>query len=213
MRCAAGSTSAGRRSRRRSSRPGGEVVRPVAPPDADRGRPRGRRRRDGAGAGRSGRRRRGADATRSPAIGVGSPGHSDEETGEVSEARNLPDWEGTLPARRDALRCARRSGAGGQRRRRRDQRRVQAGRRQALRLDPRRVLGHRRRRRADPQRRAVDRARGAGEIGHMVVERGGARCPCGRRGCMEAYAGRGAMEAKARREHDNGVEDRSCSRS
>ena len=39
----------------------------------------------------------------------------------------------------------------------------------------------------------------------MVVERGGARCPCGRAGCMEAYAGRGAMEAKARREHDDGA--------
>jgi glucokinase len=39
----------------------------------------------------------------------------------------------------------------------------------------------------------------AGEIGHIVIEQGGARCPCGRRGCMEAYAGRGAMEAKARR--------------
>src|ERR1700722_3895243 len=36
---------------------------------------------------------------------------------------------------------------------------------------------------------------GAGEIGHMVVKRGGARCTCGRRGCMEAYAGRSAMEA------------------
>ena len=42
--------------------------------------------------------------------------------------------------------------------------------------------------------------RGAGaEFGHMVVERGGARCPCGRRGCVEAYAGRGAMEARARK--------------
>ncbi len=40
---------------------------------------------------------------------------------------------------------------------------------------------------------------GAGEIGHMVVEMGGARCPCGRRGCMEAYAGRAAMEARARK--------------
>ena len=35
---------------------------------------------------------------------------------------------------------------------------------------------------------------GAGEIGHVVVEIGGARCTCGRRGCMEAYAGRAAME-------------------
>jgi glucokinase len=45
----------------------------------------------------------------------------------------------------------------------------------------------------------------AGEIGHMVIVRGGARCPCGRRGCMEAYAGRGAMEAKAREEHEKGT--------
>ncbi|HEX5224715.1 MAG TPA: ROK family protein, partial [Solirubrobacteraceae bacterium] len=40
---------------------------------------------------------------------------------------------------------------------------------------------------------------GAGEIGHMVVELDGARCTCGRRGCMEAYAGRGAMEAHVRK--------------
>jgi glucokinase len=39
----------------------------------------------------------------------------------------------------------------------------------------------------------------AGEIGHMVVKRGGARCTCGRRGCVEAYAGRAAMEKRARR--------------
>jgi len=39
----------------------------------------------------------------------------------------------------------------------------------------------------------------AGEIGHMVVRINGAKCPCGRRGCMEAYAGRGAMEARARK--------------
>jgi glucokinase len=35
---------------------------------------------------------------------------------------------------------------------------------------------------------------GAGEIGHVVVEIDGARCTCGRLGCMEAYAGRAAME-------------------
>ena len=40
---------------------------------------------------------------------------------------------------------------------------------------------------------------GAGEIGHMVVEMGGARCTCGRRGCMEAYAGRASMEEHAQR--------------
>jgi glucokinase len=45
----------------------------------------------------------------------------------------------------------------------------------------------------------------AGEIGHMVVKLDGARCPCGRKGCMEAYAGRGAMEARARRELAEGT--------
>ncbi len=44
----------------------------------------------------------------------------------------------------------------------------------------------------------------AGEIGHTVVKEGGAQCPCGRRGCLEAYAGRAAMEAKARKEHEDG---------
>ncbi|MGH3100843.1 MAG: ROK family protein, partial [Thermoleophilia bacterium] len=38
----------------------------------------------------------------------------------------------------------------------------------------------------------------AGEIGHMVVVDGGELCPCGRRGCMEAYAGRNALERAAR---------------
>lgn len=49
------------------------------------------------------------------------------------------------------------------------------------------------------------RGRGAaGEIGHMVVRRKGAPCPCGREGCMEAYAGRKAMELEARRRHHAG---------
>jgi glucokinase len=34
----------------------------------------------------------------------------------------------------------------------------------------------------------------AGEIGHIVVVAGGDPCPCGRRGCTEAYAGRAPME-------------------
>ena len=45
----------------------------------------------------------------------------------------------------------------------------------------------------------------AGEIGHVVVKRGGARCTCGRKGCMEAYAGRLAMEIKARKEVKKGA--------
>ena len=43
---------------------------------------------------------------------------------------------------------------------------------------------------------------GAGEIGHVVVEMDGALCTCGRRGCMEAYAGRAAMEIHARKLHE-----------
>jgi glucokinase len=47
-------------------------------------------------------------------------------------------------------------------------------------------------------------AGGAGEFGHMVVEQGGAVCPCGRRGCVEAYAGRRAMALAAERAHAAG---------
>jgi glucokinase len=45
---------------------------------------------------------------------------------------------------------------------------------------------------------------GAGEIGHVVVKIDGAPCPCGRQGCMEAYAGRNALERRARELHDKG---------
>jgi glucokinase len=44
----------------------------------------------------------------------------------------------------------------------------------------------------------------AAELGHVVVKIDGAECTCGRRGCMEAYAGRGAMEIRARRLHKRG---------
>ena len=44
----------------------------------------------------------------------------------------------------------------------------------------------------------------AGELGHVVVKIDGAQCTCGRRGCMEAYAGRGSMEIRARRLHKRG---------
>ncbi|MET0510656.1 MAG: ROK family protein [Thermoleophilaceae bacterium] len=44
----------------------------------------------------------------------------------------------------------------------------------------------------------------AGELGHVVVKIDGAQCTCGRRGCLEAYAGRGAMELRARHLHKRG---------
>lgn len=34
----------------------------------------------------------------------------------------------------------------------------------------------------------------AGEIGHMVLDENGPRCPCGRNGCAEAYSSRTSME-------------------
>lgn len=40
---------------------------------------------------------------------------------------------------------------------------------------------------------------GAGEFGHLIVRQGGEVCPCGRRGCVEAYAGRRAMTLAAER--------------
>jgi glucokinase len=39
----------------------------------------------------------------------------------------------------------------------------------------------------------------AGEIGHMKVFPGGERCGCGSKGCVEAYAGRGAIVRSAER--------------
>jgi glucokinase len=44
----------------------------------------------------------------------------------------------------------------------------------------------------------------AGEIGHIPVHHRGLKCPCGRHGCMEAYAGRRAMELRARKAHEEG---------
>jgi glucokinase len=47
---------------------------------------------------------------------------------------------------------------------------------------------------------------GAGEFGHQIVRQGGAVCPCGRRGCVEAYAGRRAMALAAERAQAAGRE-------
>jgi glucokinase len=44
----------------------------------------------------------------------------------------------------------------------------------------------------------------AGEIGHAVAVPSGRRCACGRRGCLEAYAGRAAMERRAHERIEKG---------
>jgi glucokinase len=137
-------------------------------------------------------------------IGVGSPGDADEKTGVVSSARNLPGWEGSFPLGEkltDALGAEVKIGNDVQVATEAEFE-LGAGKEfesllgvfwgtgvgGGLVLDGKPWLG-----------------RGAaGEIGHMVVKHGGARCPCGRKGCLEAYAGRKAMEAEARHRHANG---------
>jgi glucokinase len=146
----------------------------------------------------------GAQSAALEGIGVGSPGDADERTGVVSSAKNLPDWEGSFPLAetlKDALGTEVRVGNDVQVATEAEFH-LGAGREfksligvfwgtgvgGGLVLDGKPWLG-----------------RGAaGEIGHMVVKRGGAKCPCGRKGCMEAYAGRSAMEAEARRQHEEG---------
>jgi glucokinase len=137
-------------------------------------------------------------------VGVGSPGVVDPETGAVSTARNLPDWEGKFELAstlRDALGTV-----------------VRVGNDVQVATDAEFKLGA-----GKPYKSLLGvfwgtgvgggmilggkpwlGRGGAGEIGHVVVKQGGAQCPCGRRGCMEAYAGRAAMEARARKRADKG---------
>jgi glucokinase len=132
-------------------------------------------------------------------VGVGSPGEIDAATGTVTQARNLPGWEGSYPL---APELGERVGAP-----------VWLGNDVNVATDAEAELGAGR----DfasmlgvfwgtgvgggivlDGRPWVGRGAG-GELGHVVVRIGGRRCPCGRRGCLEAYAGRGSMEARARK--------------
>ena len=147
----------------------------------------------------------GSEPAKLRGVGVGSPGIVDPRTGSVSSALNLPGWNdsfGLAKALSDALRT-----------------RVRIGNDVQVATDGEFELGA-----GKPYRSLlgvfwgtgvggglildgkpwVGRG-GAGEIGHMVVKMNGARCPCGRRGCMEAYAGRKAMEERARKLHKRGA--------
>jgi glucokinase len=137
-------------------------------------------------------------------IGIGAPGAIDEATGSLARAGNLPGWRDSYPLAGELT----------------------------DRLGPRVVLGNDVQVATNAEftlgaareygsllgvfwgtgvgggivlegRPWLGRG-AAGEIGHVVVKRHGAPCPCGRRGCMEAYAGRRAMETRARRAHDDG---------
>jgi glucokinase len=135
-------------------------------------------------------------------IGVGSPGTIDD--GVVTSARNLPGWEGSFPLAKtleEAFGCP-----------------VALGNDVQVATNAEFELGA-----GKPYESLLGvfwgtgvgggivldakpwNGRGAaGEIGHIVVELDGARCTCGRRGCMEAYAGRSAMEAHAAKLVDKG---------
>jgi glucokinase len=137
-------------------------------------------------------------------VGVGSPGVIDDDTGAVSTARNLPGWNGSFELGKtlsEALGTP-----------------VYVGNDVQVATDAEFKLGA-----GKPYKSILGvfwgtgvggglilggkpwlGRGGAGEIGHMVVVIDGRKCPCGRRGCMEAYAGRAAMEARARKEIEKG---------
>ncbi|HSD23697.1 MAG TPA: ROK family protein [Solirubrobacterales bacterium] len=138
-------------------------------------------------------------------VGIGSPGDADEETGVVSGARNLPGWLGSYPL---GERLSKDLGVP-----------VRVGNDVQVAVQGEFELG---------AAKEFDTILGvwwgtgvggglvldgkpwlgrgaAAEIGHVVVKMGGPRCTCGRKGCMEAYAGRMAMEVKARKEVKNGA--------
>jgi glucokinase len=133
-------------------------------------------------------------------VGVGSPGTV--EAGNVSSARNLPGWEGSFPLAQtlqEALGCE-----------------VKVGNDVQVATDAEFSLGAGRLYSSllvvswgtgvggglILDGKAWRGRGGAGELGHMVVVIDGARCTCGRRGCVEAYSGRAAMEAHVRKLHE-----------
>lgn len=144
----------------------------------------------------------GVDAQALAGIGVGSPGTI--EGGTVTSARNLPDWEGSFP-----LGPTLEASLGA---------RVAIGNDVQVATDAEFQLGA-----GKPYESLLGVFWGtgvggglvlegkpwvgkgaAGEIGHVVVEIDGAQCTCGRRGCMEAYAGRSAMEAHVAKQVEKG---------
>jgi glucokinase len=141
-------------------------------------------------------------------VGMGSPGAVDDRAGTVTSARNLPGWSGTFNVR-EAL--ERELGAP-----------LALGNDVQVAVDAEFELG------AAKEYSSLLGVfwgtgvgggiildgkpwlgrRAAGEIGHVCVKIGGARCGCGREGCMEAYAGRAMLEARARKRVEKGEKTR-----
>lgn len=142
----------------------------------------------------------GCDPADVGAVGIGSPGQIDRTAGTVGNAATLPDWPSTFPLAdvvaehvgrpvyldndvRLAV-CAEID--------------AESGRSFPSFLGV--VLGTGVGAGVVLDGRLWEGRGNAGEFGHMVVEFGAdaRRCTCGRTGCVEAYAGRAAMEAAAR---------------
>ena len=131
-------------------------------------------------------------------VGVGSPGAVDDGAGTVAQAGNLPNWIDPFPLR-DVLSDELGS-------------KVRLGNDVQVATDAEFALGAARGASSllgvfwgtgvgggiVIDNKPLD-APSAGELGHVVVRIGGRRCPCGRRGCLEVYAGRGSMERRARK--------------
>ena len=132
----------------------------------------------------------GVETSELAGVGVGSPGDADEKTGVVTAAKNLPGWDGSFPL---AEKLSKELGT-----------KVKIGNDVKVAVNAEFELGA-----GKPYDTVIGVWWGTGvggglildgkpwlgrgaaaEIGHMVIKRGGARCTCGRRGCMEAYAGR-----------------------
>lgn len=150
----------------------------------------------------------GTEAHRLRAVGVGAPGSVDPKSGAVSGAANLPGWTGRFQlgmALRDAIGTP-----------------VTVGNDVQVAIRAEYELGS-----ATPFGSLLGvfwgtgvggglildgepwTGRGrAGEIGHTLVRRKGARATNGPDGTVEAYAGRLAMEEKARREMRKGRDSR-----
>src|SRR3954463_9044067 len=146
----------------------------------------------------------GVETSSLASVGVGSPGQIDTRRGTVANAGNLNDWDAPFPLARELKKSL---GAP-----------VALGNDVSVATDAEFKLGA-----GKPYKSILGvfwgtgvgggivlngkpwNGRGAAaEIGHIVVKKDGALCPCGREGCLEAYAGRGSMEAKARRDHEHG---------
>jgi glucokinase len=147
----------------------------------------------------------GVDPKTLSGIGIGAPGAIDEASGSLARAGNLPGW-------RDAYPLATEIGG------RFDVAKVRLGNDVQVATDAEFTLGAAR---EFTSLLGVFWGTGvgggivlnstpwlgrgaAGEIGHIPVHHHGLKCPCGRHGCMEAYAGRRAMELRARKAHDDG---------